>query len=50
MGGGGGAGDTMSNLMVMPNMTFTEDKFGVNVKGMSMHVAASEEEALDLLR
>ena len=38
-----------SNLMVLPNMTITEDEFGVNVKGMSMHVAANEEEALNLL-
>ena len=50
MGGGGGAGDTMSNLMVLPNMTIMEDECGVYVMGMSMHVTASEEEALDLLR
>ena len=38
-----------SNIMALPTMTVVEDEYGVSVKGLSMHVAANEEEALNLL-
>ncbi|XP_072047757.1 kinesin-like protein KIF9 [Amphiura filiformis] len=38
-----------SNFMGFPSMSITEDEFGVNIKGLSMHAAATEEEALNLL-
>ena len=44
-----GAGGVLSNLMVLPNMMITEDEFGIIVKGMSVHVAANEGAALNLL-
>ena len=36
-------------IQVVPMMTISEDEFGVNIKGLSMHLAQNEEEALNLL-
>jgi kinesin family protein 6/9 len=36
-------------IQALPMMTISEDEFGVNVKGLSLHLAQNEEEALNLL-
>lgn len=45
--------DLLSTLpdasQALPMMTISEDEFGVNVKGLSLHLAQNEEEALNLL-
>ncbi|XP_022112111.1 kinesin-like protein KIF9 isoform X2 [Acanthaster planci] len=36
-------------IQALPMMTISEDEFGVNIKGLSLHLAQNEEEALNLL-
>lgn len=37
------------SIQGLPQMTITEDEFGINIKGLSVHLAHNEEEALNLL-
>nr|XP_054754258.1 kinesin-like protein KIF9 [Lytechinus pictus] len=37
------------SMQGLPQMTITEDEFGINIKGLSVHLAHNEEEALNLL-
>ncbi|XP_071482044.1 kinesin-like protein KIF9 [Diadema antillarum] len=37
------------SIQGLPNMTITEDEYGINIKGLGVHLAHNEEEALNLL-